>query len=129
VNQRSTLLTAIILSALAVSLGAFGAHGLKDILTANNRTDTFELAVRYQFYHAFALLFTGLFMRDLRSPVIRYASVCFTLGILFFSGSLYVLCLTGAKIWGAVTPFGGLLFILGWILLFVAIVKNKKGLD
>jgi uncharacterized membrane protein YgdD (TMEM256/DUF423 family) len=128
VNQRNTLLIAISLGAIGVAIGAFGAHGLKDILTQNNRADTFELAVRYQFYHSFALLFTGILMRDVMSSTIRYAAICFTLGILFFSGSLYTLSLTGATILGAVTPFGGLLFITGWILLFAAVLKNKKGL-
>jgi uncharacterized membrane protein YgdD (TMEM256/DUF423 family) len=129
VNQRNTLLTAISLSALGVAIGAFGAHGLKTILTENNRTDTFELAVRYQFFHAFALIFAGILMRDFMSSAIRYAAISFILGIIFFSGSLYILSLTGATIMGAVTPLGGLFFILGWILLFVAVLKNKQGLN
>lgn len=124
-RQRVTLLTGIIMAALAVAIGAFGAHGLKDVLTQNNRQETFELGVRYQFYHAFALLFTGVLMNQYWSAAARYAALCFTAGIVLFSGSLYVLSLSGITMLGAVTPFGGLLFIAGWVLLFWAVYAKK----
>jgi uncharacterized membrane protein YgdD (TMEM256/DUF423 family) len=123
-NQRTTILTGILMAGFGVAVGAFGAHGLKDILAKTGRADTFELAVRYQFYHAFALLVTGMLMSQYRSAAMRYAAVFFTAGILFFSGSLYVLSLSGIGMLGAVTPVGGVLFILGWIFLFLAV--NKK---
>ena len=95
---------------LAVGLGAFGAHALKarlepDMLAA------FEIGVRYQVYHALALLL----LASLRGP--SKAAWCFTAGIALFSGSLYILALTGIRKWGAVTPIGGLLFLAGWLIL------------
>ena len=95
---------------LAVGLGAFGAHALKarlepDMLAA------FEVGVRYQVYHALALLL----LAALRGP--SKAAWCFTAGIILFSGSLYILALTGVRKWGAVTPIGGVLFLAGWLIL------------
>lgn len=126
-NQRATLLTGIIMAGLGVAIGAFGAHAFKQILLQNARTDTFELAVQYQFYHAFALLLNGFLMKQYLSPASRYASLFFMIGIIFFSGSLYVLSLTGITTLGAITPVGGLLFILGWIFLFIAVSKRKAS--
>jgi uncharacterized membrane protein YgdD (TMEM256/DUF423 family) len=123
-NTRSVLLTGIFIAGLGVAIGAFGAHSLKAILMANQRADTFELAVRYQFYHAFALLITGLLMQVFPSAKLKYAAVFFITGIVFFSGSLYVLSLTGITVLGAVTPIGGVFFILGWIFLFLGVYKK-----
>jgi uncharacterized membrane protein YgdD (TMEM256/DUF423 family) len=123
-NQRTTILTGIFMAGLGVAIGAFGAHGLKELLAKTGRADTFELAVRYQFYHALALLVTGVLMNQYRSSAIRYASIFFAIGILFFSGSLYVLSLSGIGVLGAITPVGGVLFILGWIFLFLAVSKK-----
>jgi uncharacterized membrane protein YgdD (TMEM256/DUF423 family) len=97
------------LALLAVAAGAFGAHGLKSHLSAA-RLETFETAVRYQMYHAIATILAGF----LRAPV---AGWCFVLGIAIFSGSLYLLVLTDARWLGALTPVGGLLFLIGWTLL------------
>lgn len=113
------------MAGLGVVVGAFGAHALKEILLENHRADTFELAVRYQFYHAFALLINGLLMDRYFARLSRYASLCFTGGIILFSGSLYILCLTGITVFGAVTPFGGVLFILGWLFVLISIKKNR----
>jgi uncharacterized membrane protein YgdD (TMEM256/DUF423 family) len=123
-NQRTTLASGILMAGLGVCVGAFGAHALKDILESAGRTHTFELAVRYQFYHAFALLITGLLMMHFPSKKLVYASWSFLTGILFFSGSLYALCFTGVTVLGAVTPLGGLFFIAGWILLLLSIIKK-----
>ncbi|MFZ6011572.1 MAG: DUF423 domain-containing protein [Bacteroidota bacterium] len=123
-NQRITLAAGVLTAGLGVALGAFGAHALKDMLVASGRTETYELAVRYQFYHAFALLITGLLMNQFQAKSIAYAALCFVFGIILFSGSLYVLCFTGVRALGAVTPIGGVLFIAGWVLLLVGI--NKK---
>lgn len=126
-NQRATLLAGIIMAGLGVAVGAFGAHAFRELLLQNERTETFELAVRYQFYHAFALLVNGLLMNRYLSPASRYASLFFMTGIILFSGSLYVLSLTGITKLGAITPVGGLLFILGWIFLLIAVSKKNKA--
>jgi uncharacterized membrane protein YgdD (TMEM256/DUF423 family) len=107
-------------------LGAFGAHGLIEILTIHNRVDTYNLAVEYQFYHTFALLTSGILMHHFPSRLLNYASLCFLLGIIFFSGSLYTLALTNVKIMGAITPVGGVLFMAGWIQLVIAVRKKKE---
>lgn len=124
-NQRTTLLSGAIFGCLGVIIGAFGAHAFKDALAATGRIDTYELAVRYQFYHALALLLTGLLQGQFNSTRLRYSAASFTLGILFFSGSLYVLSFTGQAILGAVTPIGGLFFIAGWVLLILATTQKK----
>ena len=93
---------------LAVGLGAFGAHALKARLSPEMLA-VFETGVKYQVYHALALLL----LAALRGP--SKAAWCFTAGIVIFSGSLYILALTGEKKWGAVTPVGGLLFLIGWL--------------
>lgn len=94
---------------LAVGLGAFGAHALKARLSPEMLA-IFETGVRYQVYHALALLL----LAALRGPV--KAGWCFTAGIVLFSGSLYILALTGVRKWGAVTPIGGILFLIGWLI-------------
>lgn len=126
-KQKTTLVTGAIAGALAVAIGAFGAHGLKEILQANQRMETFELAVRYQFYHAFAMLAAGFFMNYLETNKLRWAATCFVIGIILFSGSLYVLSLSGLTVLGAVTPLGGVCFIAGWIFLAVAFSRAKEN--
>ena len=123
-QKQTSLLLGAISGGLAVAIGAFGAHALKPLLMETGREATFELAVRYQFYHTLALLATGLLTSETSRRALRYSSLCFILGIIFFSGSLYVLCFTGIKMLGAVTPFGGVFFILGWILLGVGVYKK-----
>lgn len=123
-NQRTTLLWAAAMGCLAVAIGAFGAHALKPLLIKNGRVDTFELAVRYQFYHTLALLGTGVLIGQFHSKLLHFAALLFVLGIFLFSGSLYVLCFTGISSWGAVTPLGGLLFVAGWLLLFTGVYKK-----
>lgn len=124
-NQKTTLLIGAIAGALAVSIGAFGAHGLKAILLENQRTETFELAVRYHFYHTFAMLLTGLFMEFFDERKLRWASLSFLIGIFIFSGSLYVLSVTGITWLGAITPIGGVAFILGWVFIVMGVGKRK----
>lgn len=125
-NNKGILITGCAFAALAVAIGAFGAHALKPILLASGRHDTFELAVRYQFYHAFALLSTGVLQVILPTRKFTATSICFSLGIIFFSGSLYVLCFTGLDMLGAITPIGGLLFLAGWVSLIVTLLKKEK---
>ncbi len=99
---------------LSVMIGAFGAHALKATLEATNRLETFETAVRYQFYHAMALILLGLLMIQFQHKAFNIAGYGFIIGILLFSGSLYGLSLTGITKLGAITPLGGLAFIIGW---------------
>ncbi len=102
---------------IAVAAGAFGAHGLRGHLAADLLA-VFETAARYQMMHALALLAVGVW-RDARpAPGLTAAAWAFAAGTLCFSGSLYALALTGVRLWGAVTPVGGVGFLIGW--LFVA---------
>lgn len=126
INQRSALLAGVVFAGLAVAVGAFGAHALRPLLEENARTETFELAVRYQFYHAFAILFSGILMSYFPSRLVKYAVLCFGIGILFFSGSLYGLSLSGVRVLGAITPIGGILFIAGWLLLYLGINTKRS---
>lgn len=125
-NGKQIIQTASVLGALAVGIGAFGAHGLKEILLETGRAETFETAVKYHFYHSLALLLIGILA--LVKPnwkQLKTAAYFMVLGILIFPGSLYVLSLTGITWLGAITPFGGVAFIIGWIMLLVAATKNN----
>lgn len=112
-----------ILAAFGVGAGAFGAHGLKDKLTPEYLA-VFETAVRYQMYHAFALITVGLVAMRVESTALKVAGIAFLVGILLFSGSLYTLVLSGTKAWGMITPVGGLSFIFGWVALAVAVIRS-----
>lgn len=118
------LLAGALIGAVAVALGAFGAHALKDKLTASGRLDTFETAVKYQFYHALALVLVGFLAKEITSKHLTYGGYCFLGGTLVFSGSLYLICFTGIKTFGAIAPIGGTLMIAGWLLLFWAVLKS-----
>ncbi|MCF6360334.1 MAG: DUF423 domain-containing protein [Cyclobacteriaceae bacterium] len=108
------IITGSLMGMLSVMIGAFGAHALKATLEATNRLETFETAVRYQFYHAMALILLGLLMIQFQHKAFNIAGYGFIIGILLFSGSLYGLSLTGITKLGAITPLGGLAFIIGW---------------
>lgn len=101
---------------LAVALGAFGAHALRSRLSVE-LLQVWHTAVEYQFYHALALLLTGLWLQRSLRRGLQLATVCFALGVLLFSGSLYALALSGIRGLGAITPLGGLLFLGGWLAL------------
>ena len=122
--QKYTLLLGAILAALAVGLGAFGAHALQDFLEQTGRSETYETAVKYQFYHSLALLLLGILMFRVNDVLLQYAGVSLVLGILLFCGSLYLICFTGFSKLGMVAPVGGLLFILGWLLLAAGIYRG-----
>ncbi len=127
-NKR-IIVIASVFGLLAVIFGAFGAHVLKKLVTPEELA-TWNTAVQYQFYHTLAMLFLGTFSR-FRSRAINASSWFFTSGIVFFSGSLYLISLKGVfnindlTLLGPLTPIGGLFFILGWISLLVATIKNK----
>jgi len=120
------LITGILGCFFAVAIGAFGAHALKTTLTTYQRVDTFELAVKYQFYHALALLIVGLLIHTFKTDVFSSAGYCFMAGTLVFSGSLYALSLTNIGKFGAITPIGGVLFLVGWALLLWNIYKVQE---
>jgi len=114
-----------ILGLVGVALGAFGAHALRAMLDASGRGATFETAVRYQFYHALALVLVGVLMQLFSSnpttvKLLGWAGYSFLGGVLIFSGSLYILCFTGVTWLGAITPIGGVAMIAGWALLLWA---------
>jgi uncharacterized membrane protein YgdD (TMEM256/DUF423 family) len=105
-------------------LGAFAAHGLKKLVDAYY-LDIFEKAVRYQFYHTFAIIMIGVLLQKNTSINLSMAVYLFLGGIVFFSGSLYAMTFTQQKWLGAITPIGGLLFIAGWIYSAVMIYKSN----
>lgn len=123
-TAKIVLIVAAVMGALAVGLGAFGAHGLEATLTANGRLETYETAVKYQFYHSLALLLTGILMLNLNSDYFLWTAWSFIIGTLIFSGSLYILSLTNITWLGAITPIGGLAFIVGWIFLALGAAKS-----
>jgi uncharacterized membrane protein YgdD (TMEM256/DUF423 family) len=110
---------------LGVMLGAFGAHGLKEKLPANMLAN-WMTGVEYHFYHTFAILAVGLLALHFQPRLLTASGWAFVIGIALFSGSLYVMALTGITKLGAITPIGGLAFIIGWVLLAVA-VAGRTG--
>ena len=120
------LITGAALAGLGVAIGAFGAHALKDLLEATNRIGTFETAVKYQMYHALALILLAILMQRFDHRLFTWAGYSFIIGTLFFSGSLYILCLSGIGKWGMITPLGGLGLILGWIFLILGVIKSAN---
>ena len=121
---RLFLLFGAVAAGLAVAAGAFGAHALEGRVPPE-RLGVFETAVRYQMYHALALLFVGWAAQTLEGgAALTGAGWCFMAGILIFSGSLYLLVLTDTSWLGAVTPLGGVAFLTGWGLLVWALVRG-----
>ncbi|MFB6273807.1 MAG: DUF423 domain-containing protein [Salinibacter sp.] len=108
---------------LGVALGAFGAHGLEGRVLPD-RLETFRTGVEYQMYHALALLAVGWAAAQGWAPLCHWAGYCFLAGIVIFSGSLYLLVLTDTSWLGAVTPLGGVAFIMGWALLAWAAISG-----
>ena len=121
--SKTILMTAALLMALAVAIGAFGAHGLKSHLS-EEMMQIYKTGVEYHFYHALGLLLVGVLSLSIPSGWLNWSAILLTAGIILFSGSLYVLAVTGIKWMGAVTPVGGLSFIAGWVLLLVAVWKK-----
>ena len=122
--HKISILIGAALGAIGVMIGAFGAHALKPIMEANQRLDTFETGVKYHFYHALALILLGILMQRNPSKWLEWSMWAYLSGILLFSGSLYILSLTGNNKLGIVAPFGGVALILGWILLFIGVFKS-----
>lgn len=118
-----------ILGFLGVALGAFGAHAFRAMLELSKRSDTFETAVKYQFYHALALVAIGILLQlpaitAVSAKYYAWAGYAFLFGVLIFSGSLYAICFTGITKFGAIAPIGGLLMLAGWALLLIGGLKS-----
>jgi len=130
---KPALLCGSILAMLAVIFGAFGAHYLKTIFTPE-LLSSFETGIRYQFYHSFALLFLGLYANR-SGKFTRAIFLSFLLGVILFSGSIYVLCafksadIIGLNGIGILTPIGGVCFISGWILLILSVLNRSSDLN
>lgn len=128
--HKGFLQAGALLALLAVALGAFGAHGLKKIVDAD-AVAVFDTGVRYQVYHALALLITGMLFSTFPSSRLKWAGYCFIGGIILFSGSLYLLTFfkasgtVGLSGIGILTPIGGVGFIAGWLLLFLSLSKKR----
>ena len=127
--SRRIILTASLFGAIAVMFGAFGAHTLKNVLSAGS-LEIWAKGVEYQFYHTLALLFLSQLAVG-NEKLVKWSYIFFTLGVLLFSGSLYLLATRDilnigfVSYIGPITPIGGLCFILGWALLFVSVLKSK----
>jgi uncharacterized membrane protein YgdD (TMEM256/DUF423 family) len=117
--MRNFLLIGALAGVLGVTLGAFGAHGLRGRLSPDMLA-IFETGVRYHMYHALALVLVAVLMTRLDGWLIHAAGWSFAIGIVLFSGSLYLLAITGQRLLGAITPLGGIAFILGWAFLAIA---------
>lgn len=130
--HKQFLVAGAIFAALAVVLGAFGAHGLEKITTDPVILRSFQTGVQYQLYHAFALLIVGIIFRENSNQRIIWAARLFIFGILLFSGSLYLLTYlkiegsVSTKVIGPLTPVGGMLFVLGWLFVVAGITKKGK---
>ena len=122
-DSRRTLAIAGALLALATVMGAFGAHALRSQLSAE-RLQVYETAVRYQFFHALGLLALGMLLRSADAQLLRWVAILVLAGIVLFSGSLYALAFGAPRVLGAVTPLGGLLLIVAWVLFAAAILRH-----
>jgi uncharacterized membrane protein YgdD (TMEM256/DUF423 family) len=127
--NKQIIITASVFGVLAVIAGAFGAHALKAVLSPI-QLQTWHTAVEYNFYHVFALLFLATLVQG-NNNLVNASYYLFSFGIIFFSGSLYLLSCRDLLGWnwlsimGPITPIGGLLFIIGWITLALSVLKGK----
>lgn len=127
-KNQTILISGAVFMALGVLLGAFGAHALKNILSPEMLA-VYKTGVEYQFYHALGLLLIGLIGFQVKSKYLRWSGLFITIGIILFSGSLYVLSISGIKTIGAITPVGGLSFVAGWTCLAIGILKQRHQLE
>ena len=125
--MKGSIISGAIHGFLAVALGAFAAHALEDMLD-DYSTGIWDTAIQYQMFHATALILVGILMsKAILGEVkqLKIAMICFNAGIVIFAGSLMVLALTGIGILGAITPIGGVLFLIGWIMVIMSVVKKS----
>ncbi|MDN4600729.1 DUF423 domain-containing protein [Paenibacillus sp. F6_3S_P_1C] len=124
--QRKWMMMGAVLTMLSVAIGAFGAHMLKESIGAD-AIAVYETGVQYHMIHAIGLLIIGLTAGQLGpSTKLKWAARLLFIGIIVFSGSLYVLSISGIKILGAITPIGGVAFIVGWLLLAIDVWQRGK---
>lgn len=123
-TKKKGLIIGSILMVIGISIGAFGAHGLKDILEENGTLSTFQTGVEYLFYNSIGILIISLSGKD--NKMKSFAIISIILGIILFSFSLFTLSITGIKALGIITPFGGLSMIVGWILFIMSLKTNKN---
>jgi uncharacterized membrane protein YgdD (TMEM256/DUF423 family) len=127
--QKIFIIIGAVLAGLAVVLGAFGAHGLKKVVTPEN-VAIYQTGVQYQMYHALGLILIGILSERILNNYLSYAGVLFVAGVVLFSGSLYLIVSLYAMnrsvptAVGILTPIGGLLFILGWLCFLVSLLKK-----
>lgn len=112
-----------VLAFLAIGIGAFGAHALKQKIS-KDMLEVFEVGVRYHMYHALALFAIAWAIAFFLHPLIALSGWMILLGTVIFSGSLYILSITSIKWWGMITPIGGIILLLGWLLLIIGIWKS-----
>lgn len=125
--QRRWLMIGALLMMLGVGLGAFGAHALKPLIGVD-ALSTYETGVKYHQIHAVGLLVVAVIMGQWgESGLLKWSARLLFTGIVLFSGSLYLLSITGARVFGPITPFGGVCFVTGWFLLFWAALKKQQG--
>ena len=120
---KTALVGGIAFAMLAVMLGAFGAHGLKNKISPDMLA-VFQTGVQYQFYHGLGLLALAVMLKTWQWPLLNWSVGLMLAGVVLFSGSLYVLALTGNKWFGPITPLGGVCFIIAWLLALVAVLKS-----
>ena len=126
--MKGSIISGAVHGFLAVSLGAFGAHALENVLDDYGQ-GIWDTAVQYQMFHAAALILIGILMSAKlfgEMKQLKTAMICMNAGIFFFSGSLFVLALSGIKVLGAITPVGGVLFLIGWAMVIAATLKAAK---
>ncbi|PLT30291.1 DUF423 domain-containing protein [Peribacillus deserti] len=122
--MKTFLLLGAINAFLAVALGAFGAHGLEGKIS-DKYLETWKTAVHYQMFHASGLLIIGILASTLKAGnLLNWSGWLMLIGIILFSGSLYILSVSGIKVLGAITPLGGVSFLAAWVLLMVAVYKH-----
>ena len=124
-TSRVLIMAGGILGLLGVVAGAMGVHALRDTLDAR-ALSTFETGVRFQMYHALALLAVGTLAGRWRTGFVKLSGVLFTAGVVLFSGSLYILAITGIGIFGAIAPLGGLSLMAAWTSLIVGAIRQRE---
>lgn len=125
-SGRNSFAAGSIFAFLAVVCGAFGAHGLENRLSPEMLA-IWKTGAQYQMYHALALFVVAFAAEKIPGSLVVWAGRMFVIGILLFSGSLYLFTWTGVRLWGAVTPFGGVAFLAGWLLLGIAGWRNGRS--
>lgn len=122
-KKNTFIFLAAIFGFVAVAIGAFGAHGLEAHLSSDNM-QRYQTAVQYHFYHTLALFLVGVLLQHWHSKWLDWSAYAFTLGIILFSGSLYIYSISGIKAFAMITPIGGLCFLIAWTCLAISTIKR-----